>query len=186
MKPSFSLDVAVQSDGKAIAVGEAYDGEGDASFSVVRFNTDGSLDTSFDGDGIVKTDIAPTMHDTARAVAVQSDGKIVVVGGCCNNPYHLAITRYNSNGSLDTSFDGDGIVEVNIGSEVAFASDVLIQPDNKIVVVGPTKNSGAFSDLFVARLHKWKSGLRLRQWGNRYNRVGLGADQLLPWVGVTR
>ncbi|MCB8950809.1 MAG: hypothetical protein H6650_02225 [Ardenticatenales bacterium] len=152
---SFSLDVVVQSDGKAIAVGEAYDGEGDASFSVVRFNTDGSLDTSFDGDGIVKTDIYPSGHDTARAVAVQPDGKIVVVGGVGPDPYHPAIARYNSNGSLDTSFDGeaDGIVEVNIGSEAAFASEVVIQPDNKILVVGPTKNVGANSDLFVVRLN---------------------------------
>lgn len=76
----------------------------------------GSLDPSFDNDGIVTTPIG--IHaDKAFAITTQADGKIVVAGEADNgSQLFFALTRYNSNGSLDVSFDNNGIVTTQIGS----------------------------------------------------------------------
>jgi len=130
--------VAIQSDGKIVAVGD----DGNADFALARYNTDGSLDITFDGDGKVTTDIF--FGDSAHGVAIQSDGKIVAVGDSVD----FALARYNADGSLDTTFDGDGIVETDFsGNDVAFA--VAIQSDGKIVAVG--RDDFIDSDFAIAR-----------------------------------
>ena len=105
------FDVAIQSDGKIVAVGERYYlGNPDNAFALVRYNADGSLDTSFGSGGKVISDLG--IIDRARGVALQSDGKIVAAGEWSNASFHsdMIVARYNSNGSLDTSFDTDGLV----------------------------------------------------------------------------
>ena len=90
-------------------------------FALVRYNTDGSLDTSFDSDGKVTTAIG-SANDSAFSVAIQSDGKIVVAGYSDNGSNDdFALVRYNTDGTLDTSFDSDGKVTTAIGS----GNDVL-------------------------------------------------------------
>ena len=93
--------VAIQADGKIVAGGGV----------LARYNSDGTLDTSFGEDGIVA---AP-----AGALAIQADGKIVVGGG--------ALARYNSDGTLDSTFGDRGVADVP-------ADAVAIQADGKIVV----------------------------------------------------
>jgi uncharacterized delta-60 repeat protein len=140
--------LAVQSDGKIVAVGYSLAGAND-DFAVVRYNPDLTLDTSFQGTGKVVTPIG-TGNDRAEAVAIQPDGKIVVVGYAfmgTNND--IALARYNSNGSLDLGFDGDGKTTLNLGSSDDELFDVAIQTDGKIVVVGRTSNSNY--DFLVAR-----------------------------------
>ncbi|MFT3681558.1 MAG: GEVED domain-containing protein [Ferruginibacter sp.] len=107
--------VVIQADGKILVTGNAGN-----DIALARFNTDGSPDNSFDGDGVVITDFGGA--DTARAIAVQSDGKIVIGG--------TAVVRYNTNGSIDNSFDGDGRLNgtYNCGA-------IAIQNDGKILVV---------------------------------------------------
>lgn len=128
--------VAIQSDGKIIVAGYAHIGLTD-DIAVVRYNTDGSLDTGFDSDGIVTTAIG-SASDVGYSIAIQSNGKIVVAGydgsGGSNNDF--AVIRYNSDGSLDTGFDSDGIVTTAIGSASDVAYGVAIQSDGKIVAVG--------------------------------------------------
>ena len=71
----------------------------------MRYNTDGSLDTNFDSDGKVTTAIG-SANDYALSVAIQSDGKIVAAGYSDNGSNDdFALVRYNTDGSLDTSFD---------------------------------------------------------------------------------
>ena len=114
--------VAVQTDGKIIAVGAA-----GGDFAVVRYNTDGSPDNSFGNNGKVITDLWDNTEG-ALAVQIQSDGKILVSG-------KYAIVRYNSNGTLDNSFDGDGKVFTwGVNSSMA------IQPDGKILVANSYLN----------------------------------------------
>lgn len=130
--------VAVQSDGKIVAAGYA----NGVDFAVVRYNTNGSLDTSFNGTGIVVTDIAGH-EDFGRAIAIQSDGKIVVAGESNNGTdSDFAVVRYNPNGSLDTTFDGDGKVTTAIGSFNDEARAMAIQSDGKIIVAGDSNISG--------------------------------------------
>ena len=144
-----AYSVAIQTDGKIVVAG--YTGTGvNSDFAVIRYNTNGSLDNSFDNDGIVTTAIGTT-SDIAYSVAIQSDGKIVVAGytGIVINS-DFAVTRYNANGSLDTSFDMDGKVTTAIGTGTDIANSVAIQNDGKIVVTGYSSN-GANNDFAVTR-----------------------------------
>jgi uncharacterized delta-60 repeat protein len=103
----------------------------------------GLLDPGFGGDGRVTTDLDPvrSLEDSANAVVVQADGKIVVAGslGCPQNTLSedcsMAVARYGSDGTLDTSFSGDGVVLTHFSSG-AVGLDVALQDDGKIVVVG--------------------------------------------------
>ena len=99
--------VALQGDGKIVAVGR--DGPGD--FALARYNPNGSLDTSFSGDGKQTTDFGD--FDGANGVALQGNGKIVVVG--VGGTGNFALARYNPNGSLDPSFSGDGRQTTDFG-----------------------------------------------------------------------
>jgi uncharacterized delta-60 repeat protein len=129
--------VAVQADGKIVAAGYAVTASGEDDFALARYNANGNLDDNFDGDGKVTTDVGG-LDDVARAIAIQPDGKIVVAGYADNTVTRLnfALARYNPDGSLDTSFSGDGKVafDFNLGFDQATA--VVIQSDGKIVAGG--------------------------------------------------
>jgi uncharacterized delta-60 repeat protein len=130
--------VALQPDGKIVAGGWVGDSQVTSDFAVARYNPDGSLDASFDGDGKVVTALGERT-DIIYDLIVQPDGKTVAVGVTFNGPKtrRFAIVRYKSDGALDASFDGDGIITLNIGTslmDTAYA--VLVQPDGKIVVAG--------------------------------------------------
>lgn len=134
--------VAIQSDGKIVVAGTS-----DNDFALARLNTDGTLDTAFDTDGIVTTDLGSI--ELAYAVAIQSDGKIIVAGvSDIDGDNDFALARYNTDGSLDISFDTDGKLTTDFGSFEEIQS-VAIQSDGKIVAAG---RSGNFSpDFAVAR-----------------------------------
>ncbi|MDP2793027.1 MAG: hypothetical protein Q8O25_02930 [Sulfurisoma sp.] len=97
--------VTVQADGKILVAGVGYNGAGiniNPDFALVRYNTDGSLDTSFSTDGMVTTAIG-TSYDYGYSVTVQADGKILVAGASSNGTNtDFALVRYNTDGSLDT------------------------------------------------------------------------------------
>lgn len=137
--------IVIQPDGKIVAAGFGA-GPGEFDFAVARYNSDGSLDTSWGGDGTVNTDFA-TSDDRGWALARQPDGKIVVAGQTFVTPSvgsgHLdfALVRYNSDGSLDTSFSGDGKVNTDLGvGETDAALGVALQSDGKIVAAGYVRN----------------------------------------------
>jgi uncharacterized delta-60 repeat protein len=139
--------MALQPDGKIVAVGALENATDD--FVVLRYNTDGTLDTSFDGDGRVSTGIAST--DLANCVAIQPDGKILAAGLASPSANDFAIARYNANGSLDTSFDGDGIAVAAIGSGTDVIHAMALQPDGKIVVAGRANGGVSADDFALAR-----------------------------------
>lgn len=125
-----AFDVAIQPDGKIVVVGSA----GGLSSATVRYNVDGTLDASFDGDGIVTT--SGSINTFAFDVAIQPDGKIVVVGMTRNADEDFLIIRYNADGTLDTTFDGDGIATTDVGAGDDQAHGIALQGDGKIVVAG--------------------------------------------------
>ncbi len=128
--------VVIQSDGKIVVAGTGND-----DIAVVRYNADGSLDTSFDGDGKVTTAIG-SGTDVGTSVALQSDGKIVVAGySDSGSNFDLAVVRYNTDGSLDTSFDADGKVTTAIGPGNDLGRGVVLQSDGKILVAGSADNA---------------------------------------------
>ena len=141
--------VVLQSDGKIVAAGSSYNGS-NYDFAVVRYNTDGSLDTTFGTGGKVTTSIGSD-PDVANSVVLQSDGKIVAAGYSHNGSnYDFAIVRYNTNGSLDTTFDADGKQTTSIGSGAEIAYSVVLQSDGKIVAAGYSHN-GTNTDFAVVR-----------------------------------
>jgi len=141
--------IAVQSDGKIIAAGQSQNGTNPGTFALARYNINGTLDNTFDGDGKVTTAIAS--NGIAFAVAIQSDGKIVVAGFASNGANNdFALARYNTNGSLDNTFDGDGKLTTDFGSGNDQPNALAIQSDGKIVVAGLASN-GTNDDFALAR-----------------------------------
>ncbi len=156
----FTWSVAVQADSKIVMAGSSpmINSSSDIvqGLALVRYNSDGSLDTSFDGDGKVVTDFGSKHFDYGNSVAIQSDGKILVAGtgnwdlnGTTRKEFALA--RYNTDGSIDTSFDSDGIVTTNFNNNPIYYSypnygySVAVQADGKILEAG-------YADVFDATL----------------------------------
>ncbi|MBC8108147.1 MAG: hypothetical protein H7Z14_16295 [Anaerolineae bacterium] len=82
-------------------------GTSDGDFAVVRYNTNGTLDNSFSGDGINLIDFGNN-GDQATAVAIYGNDRIVISGGAVTSVYEYELARLNADGSLDTGFSGDG------------------------------------------------------------------------------
>jgi uncharacterized delta-60 repeat protein len=146
--------MALQADGKIIMVG----GSG-SDFLLARYDPNGSLDPTFGVGGLVTSDVGTGSSDEARAVAIQSDGKIVVVGNAvvgrtANNQFNFdfAVARFNVDGSLDASFGSGGKVTTDFNGQTDRAFALAIQGDGKIVVAGSaTPASGISTDFAVAR-----------------------------------
>lgn len=130
---SIAFAVAIQADGKSVAVGEG---------GLIRYQTDGSVDTSFGVNGIV------AYPYYAKSIALSSNGSIVIAGGTSrNNSEDFVVSRYLGNGTPDTSFDVDGHAQVNFGVGIEIANSVAIQSNGSILVAGASDRSVA-----VARL----------------------------------
>jgi uncharacterized delta-60 repeat protein len=140
--------VAIQPDGKIVTAGYVWIG-GAVDVVLTRLNTDGSFDNSFDMDG--RASVTGLEFDTPTALALQPDGKIVVVGSAYNGTnYDFLVVRMNSDGSLDTTFDFDGVALTPIGSSQDAANALTIQPDGRIVAAGRSSN-GANDDFALVR-----------------------------------
>jgi uncharacterized delta-60 repeat protein len=144
--------VAVQSDGKILAAGVSAVGN-NRDFAVARLTASGALDPTFSGDGKQQVDFGT--FDGVRALAVQPDGRIVLAGYAdAGNAYDFGVARLNANGTPDTSFSGDGKIQVNFGDDDE-AFGVALAADGDIVLAGNTTGSGTPSgtdDFAVARL----------------------------------
>ncbi len=147
--------VAIQTDGKIVAVGTSGSGTSTFGFTLARYDTNGSLDATFGTSGIVTTLIGAG-YDEAKAVQILSDGKIVVAGWSENNSndYSFAVARYNSNGTLDSTFGTNGSTVTAIdGGSGAWDKpySMAIQSDGKIVVAGVSENSSSDYAFAIAR-----------------------------------
>jgi uncharacterized delta-60 repeat protein len=151
--------IAVQPDGKIILAGTVDVGVGTTDIGVVRLNSNSTNDTTFGSGGKVTIafDIGGENVDIGLDVALQQDGKIVVVGAAeaTNSWMDFAIARLETDGTLDTTFDGDGKATVTFdlgGDEDDWAYAVALNPDGKIVVAGQVDGPGGPRDFGLARL----------------------------------
>ena len=139
--------LALQPDGKLVAAGGGWAGSHN-DLALVRYNPNGTVDAGFGTGGTVRTAIAA--EDYARGIALQPDGKLVVVDSTRNGSMDFALVRYNPNGTLDASFGSGGTVTTAIGSEDDRPSAVALQPDGKLVVAG-TVSSGSNTSFALVR-----------------------------------
>jgi len=147
-------DVILLDDGKLLVAGSSKF-SGSKDFFLARYNTDGSLDTSFDGDGWLTTDFEG-YSDAANGLALGPDGKILVAGDSQNandESFDFALARYNPDGSLDTNFDNDGWLTTDFFGQDDYANSLLLQPDGRIVVAGTATAPGNGYDFALARYH---------------------------------
>jgi uncharacterized delta-60 repeat protein len=136
--------VAIQSDGKIVLAGMA-----NGAIAAVRYNTDGSLDNSF-GDSGETTTTFPGIAGAA-AMAIQSDGKIVLVSSSGGSAF--TAIRYTTNGVLDTSFGTGGIASITVGTGEVQAYGIGVQSDGKIVVSGEIVVAPGTIDYALARFN---------------------------------
>ena len=138
-------DIAIQSNGKILLIG-AIKNAGFNEMAVVRLNSGGSLDTTFNHTGIVTQPYG--YHSYGKSVLTLETGQIIAAGSTIiDTDYDLMLVRYNSDGSLDTAFNLSGVVITDlIGND--YCQDITLQSDGKLVLTGSTNNHG---DIFVAR-----------------------------------
>jgi uncharacterized delta-60 repeat protein len=131
----FAWNLDLQADGKIVLVGDA---DNAGWLALARFNPDGSLDTTFGNNGKIAPGIGPG-QEQGFAVRVQPDQKIVAVGQAYMGAVtknDFAVVRFKADGSLDETFGNSGKVITDFNDEFDLASDVIIQPDGKIIAAG--------------------------------------------------
>lgn len=124
----WSIDIAVDASDRILVSGHS----GLGAF-VARYLSNGDPDTGFGNAGILSE---PTLSN-GNGIAIDDDGRIIVVGAAGPD---FGVLRLTGNGAVDTSFADDGLLTVDFFADFDNASDVVIQPDGRIVVVGKTEN----------------------------------------------
>src|SRR6266705_3001538 len=149
------FSILIQADGKLVAVGSAKNPANYYDFAAARYLANGTIDTTFGVAGKVRTDFGHADFDQARSAVLQPDGKIVAAGTAIFNnglSEPFAVARYNTNGTLDTTFSSDGKMFIDFGSFDQTAYSVFLQPDGKIVTAGYPNTESSDSDFLFARL----------------------------------
>ncbi|MBK6932511.1 MAG: hypothetical protein IPH12_17285 [Saprospirales bacterium] len=145
--------IALQQDGKIVAAGRIANTT-PAEFVVARYNANGVLDNTFGTNGAAKIDFyaGASALDEAKAVAIQSDGKIIVGGTALNgSTREMALARLTKTGALDAGFGTGGKTTTAIGTKV-FGDAMVLQPDGKIVLAG-TATVSSQNQFAAARYH---------------------------------
>ena len=146
----YIYDMAVQRDGKIVVVGQQLQ-DSDSLFLIARYDQYGYRDSGFNSNGWNVTNNGAGVEE-AKAVGFQKDGKIIAAGIWNSNK--IAVVRYMQNGTLDTSFGSSGIVHTQFLIDAPTnIGDLVIQPDDKIVVVGSVNLGSSNWNFALKRLN---------------------------------
>ena len=148
------FSVLIQPDGKIVAVGSANSPVDFYDFAAARYLSNGTLDTTFGTGGKMRVDFGNQDMDIAADAALQPDGKIVAAGTTVFDfgvEQDFALTRFNSNGTVDTTFGTGGLLLIDFDSFAQSANAVLIQSDGKIITIGYPNTELDDSDFLLAR-----------------------------------
>ena len=134
-----AYSVVIQKDNKIVITGYSISpATNNEEITLIRFTENGNVDKSFGNKGLIVTAIS-TEKDVGSSVAIQLDGRIVVVGTTDHKPTtDIVLIRYNKNGSLDYGFGIGGIVITDIKSSMDIGKSLAIQSDGKLIVSGFT------------------------------------------------
>lgn len=130
--------IKLQTDSKIVVCGYVQSTSTSANLIVIRYNTDGTLDTAFDTDGIMELNYPAGLGEFGSNLIIQNDGKILVSGYYWSGPYNsdIFLVRLNTNGSLDLSFNTDGMVQTAISASVDGGYSVKVLANGNIMVGG--------------------------------------------------
>ncbi|MEZ4740525.1 MAG: delta-60 repeat domain-containing protein [Flavobacteriales bacterium] len=143
--------MAVQPDGKIVAVGFIRMGSQNADLLLCRYNTNGTLDGSFGTAGLVRHNLYN--EDAFWAVALQADGKIVAAGYTSSgNSMFMCAARFNTDGSFDNSFGSNGIAVLYPKNGLSRAWAIAVLPDGKVLLGGEIGPSMFDLDQVLVRL----------------------------------
>jgi uncharacterized delta-60 repeat protein len=145
--------IARQPDGKIVAAGrrgiQFYPSEQrKGNVALARYNPDGSIDATFGNGGTVVNDFGQGLESYALALMIQPDGKIIIAG---ESSYAFLVARYNADGTLDTTFGNSGHSLANFSNNWDGATDALLQPDGKVVLVGWSVLNSPYDSFALAR-----------------------------------
>lgn len=148
-------DVAIQADGKIVLAGSTLGPDNTQDFAVVRLNANGSPDMTFGVNGMIGIPFDSGFNEMGIAVALQSDGRIIVAGNVQlgTSGWDFGVVRLHPGGGVDTTYSGGkvklGIDVMNGGDDFVF--DMIIQPDDKVVITGTTRPTPN-KDIGIVRL----------------------------------
>ena len=172
----YGNDLVIQNDGRIVAVGDAYNGS-DWDFEIVRFLPSGELDPAFGVGGLVLSDFN-ALSDFANAVALQGDGKILVVGSSGNNlARDVSLARFTSEGFLDVNFGVDGKVLYDFEDGYGQASSVIL--DGNHIIVG-----GSWSDYWEWSIDKTTEAVLIRFTSEGAQETSFGTDGRVIFHGI--
>jgi len=171
--------VVVQPDGKIVVAGSSSDGTG-LNFSLIRFNHDGSLDTTFNGDGSVVTSISPG-DDEILALGLLSDGRIVAAGYSHNGTDRdFALACYLQNGSLDPIFGDEGVVLISIGNRDEEITALTVNAQDMITVAGTVEGTAG---RVLATARYYADGQPDSSYGEfGFSIIGIGEDAAVEGI----
>ncbi len=131
----YPAKMVIQPDGKIVVQGR-FDGDTSDSF-LARYNPDGTLDNSFGINGMVLRSFQVSFESFSYGLAILPDGKILVSGFAASANDGLAVFRFNSDGSRDTSFGVNGVAGTRqVGGLLNYSRTLVVQPDGKSIVIG--------------------------------------------------
>jgi uncharacterized delta-60 repeat protein len=146
-------NVAVQADGKIVATGYSSAG-GVVSPVLIRLSANGQLDPAFGKNGVATTRVLPGMTES-YTVGLQGDRYISAGygrGADASEKVDLVVERFKADGSWDTSFGKDGLTRIDIAKEDDRARNLVVLPDNRILVVGSGKRNALNVDAMIVLL----------------------------------
>jgi len=147
----FANKVLIQADGKIVVFGTTYQ-TNDYDFAMVRYNSDGSYDNTFNGNGIITPYFSGNFNEYGNTAILQNDGKILIAGMNNSTFNDFIVGRINPDGSMDNTFGLNGFAITDFGTSTDYgdAIDMTLQADDKIIVAG-LRNIGVPLDFAVAR-----------------------------------
>ena len=133
-----AASVSIQNE--KIIIGGYLDNGSDKDFALVRFNPNGNIDSSFGSAGKVITSLG--YHDDGiSSIAIQTDGKIIAAGNSyVGTQSGMALIRYQSNGTLDSTFNSNSVTVESVQSW-NYLGSIVLQPDNNIIAGGTVNGS---------------------------------------------
>lgn len=145
-----STAVAVQSDGKILVAGTCTaTATGAVRACHVRLLASGQLDTSYASSGGAVVPVGANSASYGNAIAVQSDGKIVLGGACLDSSFAFCTWRYNASGALETGYGGTGSARVGVTAGGVSVAGMLMAADNTVILYGSCSNAGIYNACLV-------------------------------------